>query len=68
MIGCIYLIAFNILIIIKIVKTWKISEVSLSMIINSSQNTRYLHKESRGNSRLKKDLGFATCAKVGRRC
>ena len=38
------------------------------MIINSSQNTRYLHKESRGNSRLKKDLGFATSAKVGRRC
>ena len=68
LIGCIYLIAFNILIILKIVQTWEIGEVTLSMIINSSQNTRLLLKVSRGDSRFKKDLLFATCAKVGTRC
>ena len=38
------------------------------MIINSSQDTRLLHKESKVNSRFKKDSPFATCAQVGTRC
>ncbi len=69
MIGCIKLIAFNIVIILKIVKTWEIEVVTLSMPINSNKKTKFLGKESRRESRFKKDLPFATCAEiVGTRC
>jgi hypothetical protein len=56
------------LIILKVVQTWEIGKMTLSMIINSSQDTIFLIKESREDSRFKKDLLFATCAKVGTRC
>jgi hypothetical protein len=56
------------LIILKVVQTWEIGKMTLSMIINSSKNSKYLHKYSKENSRFKKDLPFASCAEVGRRC
>jgi hypothetical protein len=60
--------SFNILIIIKIVKTWKIGQVTLPMIINSIQNSSPPPKEGKGDSGFKKDSPFATCAQVGTRC
>jgi len=56
------------IIILKIVQTWEIGKMTLSMIINSSQDTIFLIKESREDSRFKKDLLFASCAEEGTRC
>ena len=64
----------NKLIILKIVKTWRIDKVTLPMLINSSQNSRlltkqrrrYLPKVSKGCRGLFKK--FATYALVGTKC
>ncbi len=40
--------------------------MTLAMMTSSSQHSRWLPKESRGNRRFKKKSPFATCAQVGK--
>jgi hypothetical protein len=42
--------------------------VALAMINSRTQNSRTLFKESKGDSRFRKDSPFASSAEVVRRC